>query len=159
MKIFMITAVLVLSSQMALSEESPRQLTKVEGFVVHNAATVSNFSLIEGTRSDCVFDQSGLSVTWCQLTGGSLTFTTAAGDTILMPVTQFSHFQTSSSNILYNHHMFRGIWSITQNGAKVSAPAVLTVIIKGVGSPSMVTGYLSVLDFNLSEQISGQIVN
>lgn len=158
MKLFMIAAAMFFS-QIAHSEETPRQLAKVEGFVVHNAASVSNFTLEEGTRSQCVFDPSGLEVTRCELEGASLSFKNAAGVVISMPISHLTHYQTTLSNRFFNHHIYRLTWSISQNGTTVSAPAVLTVLIEGEGAPSAVSGYLRVDEFDLSEQISGQIRN
>jgi hypothetical protein len=144
------------ASGSALADYDHVPLRRIDGFVVHSSTSVSNFTLNEGRYSSCEISAGGLSVTKCQLEGASLSMTGRDGVNLTLPLSRLAYFESSTSGQVYHHYIYKGIWSITQNGRTLESDFALDVIYTGDGSPDKVRGYLSMDDLNVSEQIRGQ---
>lgn len=151
-----IAATLTSAAGSALADYQHVPLKRVEGFVVHSSVSVSNLTINEGQYAECSVTVSGLPVTRCRLEQASMTLEKGTGDTMTVPLSQLSYYKSSNGDQIYQHYIYKGIWSVTQNGKTLESDIVINIIQTGAGTPDVVRGYLTMNDLDVSEQIKAQ---
>ena len=137
--------------------DGPAALSRVEGVIVHNSSSVSSLNFVEGERSNCELTSNGLSVTRCNLAGSSARLVSANNAEATISFNRLSYFATNSGNKVLHQYFYVGVWSTTLNGKSYSAPATITFLQYSDMDPSELRGYLTIEDFDISEQLKGTI--
>ena len=140
-------------TQNALAENGPSPLRQAEGFVIHSSTSVSNLAFTEGSYKDCVLSAAGLEVTRCKLEGAQVTLTSNTGTVLQIPLTDLTYYESSIGEVIYRTYNYKGIWKITQNGKTIESESVLRFNQVSDRDPSILSGYVSIIDLNVSEQI------
>lgn len=137
----------------AFAENGPSPLRQAEGFLIHSSTSVSNLTFTEGSYRDCVLSPGGLDVTRCKLEGAQATLTGNTGTVLQIPLTDLTYYESTIGDVLYKTYNYKGVWKMTQNGKTIESNATLRFNQVGDRDPSDLTGYLSIGDLDISEQI------